>query len=261
MRLFVLPQSFNGSDTVEISGRDYNYLIKVLRLKEGSPITGRDSEGNIWNLSVLTIKNNSCILQAQPADKALPTTDSLPENRPSNPIILYQCLPKGRKLDDIIRKATEIGAYAVVPVCSKNCVADFSNKEESKTQRYNTIVKEALQQSGSLIPTKVYSPIKIEDVPSDFQQRCTSLNTKGLGLFLHQCTVSDEQSDFVKSLQNHKGALALLIGSEGGFTDTECQSLLKAGFKAILLKTNILRCETAAVYAMAAAQTILESDF
>lgn len=263
MRLYLLPKSFNGSETIELTGKDYNYLINVLRLKEGHSLTGRDIDGHVWDLKILKISGKAVLLSAKKASQdseIKETTDSLPENRPKVPIILYQCIPKGRKLDDIVRKATEIGAYAIVPVSSRNCVADFTGKEESKTERLNTVVKEAIQQSGSLVPTKVCSPISIEEVPSDFFSRCKELNLKGTGIFLHQCTVAEDQSSLVESVANHPEIVALLVGSEGGFTDSECAALLDSGFKAVLLKTNILRCETASIYALAATQTLVETD-
>lgn len=263
MRLFLLPSSFDGSPTIELKGKDYNYLVNVLRLKEGSSVTGRDSEANVWNMKILSIRKNSVLLSTERSEEnedIKETTDSLPQNRPSVPIILYQCIPKGRKLDDIIRKATEIGVYAIIPVQSANCVADFTGKETSKTERYNTVVKEAIQQSGSLVPTKVFPPINISSVPSDFSKRCQALNLSGMGIFLHQCSVSENQSSLVASLREHPQAVALLIGSEGGFTDEECSLLLKENFRAVLLKTNILRCETASIYALSATQTLVETD-
>lgn len=266
MRLFVLPTSFNGSETFELKGKDYNYLVNVLRLKEGSFLTGRDSDGNVWDLKILKTSKSSVLLSSHPVssnENIKETTDALPQDRPSVPIVLYQCIPKGRKLDDIVRKATEIGAYAIVPVKSKNCVADFSGKEDSKTARYNTVVREAIQQSGSLMPTKVLPVIDIEQVPSHFASICKDLNieqSQTCGIFLHQCTASENQSSLVQSLSKHPKAVALVIGSEGGFTDSECSLLLDKGFKAVLLKTNILRCETASIYALSAAQTIVETN-
>lgn len=266
MRLFVLPDSFNGSETLELKGKDYNYLVNVLRLKEGSSLTGRDREGKAWDLKIIKTSKNSILLSAKPVssnEDIKATTDELPQDRPSVPIVLYQCIPKGRKLDDIVRKATEIGAYAIVPVKSKNCIADFSGKEDSKTTRYNTVVREAIQQSGSLVPTRILPPIDIEQVPSHFASVCRDLNiedSQACGIFLHQCKASEDQSSLIQSLCQHPKAVALAVGSEGGFTDSECSLLLEKGFKAVLLKTNILRCETASIYALSATQTLVETN-
>lgn len=263
MRLFLLPKTFNGENTLTLSGKEYNYLVRVLRLKEGQKIMGRDGKGDLWELTISQIDKdkNSCTLETKTSNKATEYTDALPQERPLKPIILYQCIPKGRKIDDIIKKATETGVQAIVLVNSENCVANIKGKEESKLSRFDSIVKEAIQQSGSLVPTIVDGPIEIKDIPRDLEERARG--NKTVGLVLHQCKIKEDQSDLPSTLskvKNFDGTTALLVGAEGGLTDKECQILLDAGFKAILLKTNILRCETASIYAIGAIQTLLETS-
>lgn len=259
MRIFVLPNTFDGSSSLSLTGKDYNYIVNVLRLTVGKSLTGRDRNGQIWNLTIEDISNKTCFLKAEPAQQACETTDTMPQDRPQCNIILYQCLPKGRKADDIVRKATETGVRQIVLVKSKNCVADLSGKEESRISRYDTIIKEAIQQSGSIVPTAIDGVLDISQVASDFEKRCKDLNTEGIGLLLHQCKLEKDQSNIVEVLKNFKGTVGILVGSEGGFTDAECADLLSKNFKAILLKTNILRCETASIYAIAAVQTLIET--
>ncbi|MCF0237008.1 MAG: 16S rRNA (uracil(1498)-N(3))-methyltransferase, partial [Sphaerochaetaceae bacterium] len=98
MRLFLLPSSFNNQNSIKLEGKDFNYIVKVLRMKEGQTIMGRDRDGGLWNLTIKTIEKNYCILCTQPSETLEEHTDALPEDRPLKPIILYQCLPKGRKL-------------------------------------------------------------------------------------------------------------------------------------------------------------------
>ncbi len=257
MRLFLLPKTFNGEPSILLTGKEYNYLVRALRLKEGQKLMGRDVKGSLWELTIAQITKSSCILEATPSKEATEFTDSLPEARPLKPIILYQCLPKGRKLDDIIKKATEAGVKTIVLVNSENCVANMNGKEASKLARFDSIIKEAIQQSGSMIPTTVEGPINIKDIPEDLKKRAKSEPT--LGLVLHQCKLEEDQSDLLSVVKGFVGTTALVVGSEGGLTDKECELLLEADFKAILLKTNILRCETASIYAIGAVQTILET--
>lgn len=257
MRLFLLPQTFKGEPVLEIAGKEYNYLVNALRLKEGQRIMGRDRSGALWDLSIESIGNGRCTLTAAPTQKETECTDALPQRRPLKPIILYQCLPKGRKADDIIKKATEAGVRSIVLVKSQNCIADISGKESSKLSRYDSIVKEAIQQSGSMVPTTVEGPIDISMVPQDLSNKANKAPT--LGLVLHQCELQENQSDLFETIKGFEGTTAIVVGPEGGLSNEECSILLGAGFKAILLKTNILRCETASIYAIGAIQTILES--
>ena len=124
MRLYLLPSSFSENMTsLEIRGKDYNYLINVLRLKKGQRLMGRDRNGGLWNLEITEVGKGCCVLSAEKADAIRAVTDNVPERAPLKPIVLYQCLPKGRKADDIIKKATEAGVRDIVLVKSRNCVA------------------------------------------------------------------------------------------------------------------------------------------
>lgn len=257
MRLYLLPQTFKGEGTVEIKGKDFNYLTRSLRLREGQKLTGRDRDGNLWDLCIDRVNRDSCLLSAVPAEKAEERTDALPQAAPLKPIVLYQCLPKGRKADDIIKKATEAGVRDIVLVNSRNCVANLEGKELSRLGRYDAMVTEAIQQSGSMVPTKVYGVIDLKDIPDDFEKR--SAGSQGLGLVLHQSRIENQNNDLLQCTKGFNGTVAIVVGPEGGLEEAECQMLLDRGFKAVLLKTNILRCETASIYAIGAIQTILES--
>lgn len=258
MRLFLLPKTFNNETSITLTGKDYNYIVNVLRLKKGQQISARDRNGNTYTLEILQSTGSSCTLSCQKSEKAEEFTDTLPQDRPQVPIVLYQCLPKGRKTDEIIKRATEIGVQRIVLVKSKNCVSDYSGKEESKLSRYDSIITEAVQQSGSTVPTQAEGVIDISKVPEHFEQFCRSNNTQGLGLLFHQAKLKEDQLSLVKTLKGFNGSIAIVIGSEGGFTENECRDLLDKGFKSVLLKTNILRCETASIYAMSAVQTLVE---
>ncbi len=257
MRLFLLPRDFTGSNSLMLTGRDYNYLVNALRLKEGQDLMGRDRDGGLWDLRIEHIEKGRCTLSASRAQEARAVTDALPQQRELKPIILYQCLPKGRKADEIIKKATEAGVRAIVLVKSRNCVANLEGKEDSRLSRYDAIVTEAIQQSGSVVPTRVEGVINLKDIPQDLRRRSGDLPT--LGLVLHQVSLEQDQSDLCTCVRGFSGCTAILVGPEGGLEESECRYLMDRGFKAVLLKTNILRCETASIYAIGAIQTLLES--
>ena len=257
MRLFLLPSDFDKGSSLTLTGKDFNYLVRALRLKKGQELMGRDRDGGLWNLRIEEICKSSCILSVTPARELEEKTDALPQMRPLKPIVLYQCLPKGRKADEIIKKATEAGVQDIVLVKSRNCVADLEGKESSRLGRYDAIVTEAIQQSGSVVPTKVHGVLAFKDIPSDFSRRSEGL--PHLGIVLHQVKLSENQSDLFSCLKGFDGITAIVVGPEGGLEEEECSLLLDAGFRAVTLKTNILRCETASIYAIGAVQTILES--
>ncbi len=261
MRMYVLPPEFTGGPRLQVEGKEAHYLMRVLRMKEGSRFAGRDKNGALWDLEIISHGRNNCMLSCQPAgDSAIETADSLPSYEgPLPQLHLYQCLCKGKKMELIVRQATEIGANRVIPVQSKHSVVDFSKKEsdelEGKKDRLDSMVKEAIQQSGSSIMTLVEKTLPFLKIAEDW-------NGRGLALFFHQNCIDGQKTlvEVVSSYAREKGPqapIAIVIGPEGGLSDDEVLFLIKSGFTPILLKTNILRAETAATFALAAIQTLM----
>ncbi len=188
--------------------------------------------------------------------KAKVESDTLPFVKNLPRIHLLQCLCKGKKDETIIRQATEIGAVSITFVQSTFCVADLSQKSRKamagRWERYEAIVKEAVQQSGSALPTRITGQIlPIREVPSFCKD--------GLGIFFHQDPQGGQKG--LGELLHSEGRgkeIYLLVGSEGGLSDGECSLLKEGGMHPVLLGTNILRAETAAIYALAACQSLLE---
>lgn len=255
MRIFVLPPDFRRTDRYTIEGKDVHYLTKVLRLLEGESFTGRDAKGSFWDLTIITIRKNSCTLACRPLEKIESSTDALPVFRgPFPEIHLYQAICKGKKMEQIVRQATELGVTRIIPITSEFCVADISKKEKERVSRYESIVKEAVQQSGSPVVTEIATPLPLDKVPMDW-------NRRGTALLFHQVKV-DIQKDLHEILQLHRSKspqkpIAIVIGAEGGFSDREVEGLMEEEFLPVLLKTNILRAETAAIASIAIVQHFL----
>lgn len=258
MRVYVLPATFRGTEQFSVSGKDAHYLTRVLRMREGSCFAARDATGTFWDLTITAIDKGECRISCKLAGKdPAAVTDSLPSYRgPFPEIHLYQCLCKGKKMEQIIRQTTELGVTRIIPVSSEYCVVDISGKEEERRNKYGTVVKEALQQCGSSVMTTVADPIDISMIVSEWDNR-------GTAMVLHQVSVANQMS-LSELLETHveehpRAPIALVVGSEGGFSEKEVDSLVVGGFFPVLLKTNILRAETAAVVSVALAQQLLVS--
>ncbi len=261
MRMYVLPLEFSGEPQLQIEGKEAHYLMRVLRMKEGFRFAGRDKNGSLWDLEMISHGKGSCTLSCHPAgDVAIETADVLPSyNGPLPELHLYQCLCKGKKMEQIVRQATEIGTCRIIPVQSKHSVVDFSKKESDelgiKRDRLQSMVKEAIQQSGSSIMTCVEKTLPFHKIREDWSGR-------GLALFFHQDPIEGQKSlvEVVSSYAREKGSeapIAIVVGPEGGIADDEVLFLLQSGFTPVLLKTNILRAETATTFALAAIQTLM----
>lgn len=253
MRVFMLPPHYDGEDTIEIKGKDFHYLVNVLRLKEGSHITSRDKNGVFFELTITSISQTSLFVNSiKKEDSYSSSTDSLSAYRGYFPEIhLFQGLPKGKKIEGIIRQCSEIGITSITPLISTFCVADISKKEGNKITRYESIVKEALQQSSSPVMTRINNSVNIKDLMK-------SIKEPHRLLVLHQIPEENPVSLFstIKALisEDDKAPIYVAIGPEGGFSDQEIDSLLAQHAKRVFLNTNILRTETAAIVSVAIIQ-------
>ncbi len=256
MRVFLLPKSFSGQPSITLSGKDFHYLIHVLRYNEGSLFTGRALDGSLWSLLINQVDTDrgtctvSCSASPDQNLNSLPLIEHLPE------IQVYQCLLKGKKFDILLRQLVEIGISRIIPVQSEFTVPDLLSKNsQNKLRRWKQIRDEALQQSGSAVMTHIEQPLLFSSLPDDW-------SSYGLGIFFHHVPLHRESlKDIIVSYINTSVSphfpVSIVIGPEGGLSDIETAVLIKAGFKPAFLKTNILRAETAALYASACTQMIL----
>jgi 16S rRNA (uracil1498-N3)-methyltransferase len=259
MRQYLLPQSFRGEPSLYLEGKESQYLTKVLRLKVGQHILGRDKEGEVYQLTLMAIEKKGCMLSCKKqAARLVQSTDSLPAYQGSYPkLVLLQCLCKGKKEEQIVRQATELGVSTIALVQSRHCVVDLSDKKETALQarfdRLESQIKEAIQQSGSPIPTCLEKTvIPLSELPKWW-------NNQGLAIFFHQSSREKTQRTLSQLVNNHpmEKSIAVLIGPEGGFSEEECAFLEAHFFEPVLLRTNILRSETAGIYALSAIQVMM----
>ncbi len=240
MRLYLIPDSYDNSGQLILTGDQYHYLVRVLRYRIGFEFEGRDNYGRRFKLRVKELYGDRSVL----------TVESIISDKPELPdLVLYQCVCKGRKMDQIIRQASETGVARIVPVISDFSVAKIDDKNSGKSERWRKIIKEAIQQSGSMINTYLEVPVAIDNIPGiDDQDK--------LGLFFHQES-SVSPVSLHKYLNIQPRQISIVVGSEGGLSDREIEILYKYNYNPVYLKTNILRAETAALYAVSAVQTIL----
>ena len=137
-----MPHFFEkvSGDTVEITGENANHIVGALRMKVGEKIMLCD-DGRNYECELTEIGKG--LARA----KVLDCTMNYSE--PNVKITLYQCMPKGDKLELVIQKAVELGVERIVPVLSSRCVSrPDAKKAQKKNERYNKIALSACQQSG-----------------------------------------------------------------------------------------------------------------
>lgn len=240
MKQFLLSKNYNINEEIVITGPDLHYLKNVRRQKNGNIFFGIDPDGKQYRLLIVKKEKSRIILRVM--DKIKPCRKQIP-------VTLIQALPKGRKMDQIVRQATEAGINKIIPLLCRNIVTKFDKVDniERKLQRWGKIAKEAVQQSGSCIYPVIEKPLCINNL--------IDKKIGGLKLVFHQ---ERENNIALHSCLNEAvKEIHYLVGPEGGLEKDELKMLEDAGFLTVHLCETILRVETAALFALAAIKIIL----
>ena len=269
MRQLIIENKQIRKGLIELEGKDYRYLRQVLRVRPGDMISVRLPDGSLNNATVARVDEaeRRVVLQLC-ADTGKTITrgvqaDQLNASAAVNGALaveywLFQFLPRPQKFELIVRQATECGLSVIVPV-----IGEYTEKSSAqalagaKRERLDRIIKEARQQSGSPVETKVLEPVTLEQALDLWR---TSAGDQGDLAFV--LSERDDCSGKLRESVQKAGGLegikraAIAVGSEGGISPDEVKALEEKGlFQPIHFAVNILRCETAALYGIAAVQT------
>ncbi len=245
MKQFVLPSSFDGSFSVLLDEKDTHYLKNVLRVKVGAELKCTAPDGSVWRGIVSRFDEDGCTLELFPAGTEA-ERDAYTGSQ-STQVILYQSLIKGKNMDLIIRQAVEAGVAKVVPVESEYSQIRLKDFKDGKPDRWQRIIKEAMQQSGTSIHTTVETMIKVDGIPP--------VSPDETALFFHQSPM--ERKSIHQYLDGRFKRVSLFVGPEGGLSKKDIEILEAKGFKPVYLGENILRAETAALYATAIVKNLI----
>ncbi|MDC7226200.1 MAG: RsmE family RNA methyltransferase [Spirochaetales bacterium] len=250
MRQFVLPSGYSGEGSVRIEGADSKYILKVLRLGPGDSFPAVDHRGLRYSLEITASGSDYFTANCSPV--TVSTGNLAGTQNHKTRLILLQCLPKGKKLEIIIRQAVEAGVDLIIPVESEHSVALIKEERASrKTDRLRKIAEEAAQQSGNAGVPEILPAVKMPLLPKVLKNE----EADGLKLFFHQERLAKESLH--RYLNSDLDTVCILIGPEGGLSNEETDFLLATGFHPVYLGENVLRTETAAIYALGAVKTIL----
>ena len=243
----MLPVEYSGEPEVELEGEKAHYLVRVLRLGRDDSFPAIDAAGNHYHCTIRRLEP-TLVLRVQRKGAVI-------GDRPR--IRIVQSIPKGRKIDGVIRRCTEAGIAELQPVLSDHTVVRLTDEDvPGKLSRWKRIATEAVQQSGTPFPVTILPPKPLDRYLSEL-----SGSEKSLRLMLHQaplanCSlhryVAESDSEPVGAL-----SLELAVGPEGGFSERELAIFRSARYKPVYLGPQVLRTETAALYATAAIQIIL----
>jgi 16S rRNA (uracil1498-N3)-methyltransferase len=261
VKQFILNKIPDAENLVRLKNKDYRYLVRVKRLACGEYFPALLPDGEQALVQVLSIDRGILTGKCTPSKKNSMTTDKTEDGTAAEKqtaVVLLQALPKGEKMDLIVRQAAESGISRIVPFISEFSLVKKFDAKGQKFSRWQKIIKEARQQSGSAINTTVVPPLTIDEL---FKHWDTIHNNDTLGLLFHHQNIGLGKTTLHGCLVNVPKIAVLAVGPEGGFSDNEVSRFLEAGFKPLTIGDTILRTETAALFCAAALRTvILERD-
>jgi len=253
VKQFILKGGPDRDNIVRLENNDYRYLVRVRRLAVGEFFPALLPGGEETLVQVLSIDHGVLTGKCfSPAEAALPEASPLEAASQIPPIILFQALPKGEKMDLIVRQAAEGGITEVVPFVSEFSIAKASAGGQ-KFSRWERIIKEARQQSGSKTATSIRRPLTMNEL-FDYWKKLKETGALGL-LFHYQKGL--EQESLHGYLNSIPRIVVLAVGPEGGFSNLEVSLFLENGFKPMTVGNTILRTETAALYCAAVIKILL----
>ena len=230
------PITFKPDIEIILTADASQYLLKVLRLREGSPLIVFNGHGESYQGVLAQTSSKAATVKLQ--ERINEITES--------PLKIHIGLgiSKGERMDYAIQKLVETGAHSITPLVTEHTVVKLDAKrEQTRLQHWQGIITSACEQCGRSFLPQLHPVITASEWIVNVVSECKLV-------FDAQGTVN------LKSISPTPADVAILIGPEGGLSETEVDYAQRQGFKVARLGPRILRTETAAVAICAALQTL-----
>lgn len=227
-RLFAEPDRCKGSH-IELDESESRHAAQALRARVGDGFEVLDGAGHIFKCEVEALQKKSLRL------KIMARSDAA--YRPQN-ISLFQAVPKGKVMDWIVQKATELGVSRIVPVLTERTIVEI-DEDSAKVDKWRAIAIESIKQCGAPFLPQIEAPLP-------FPAALKRLTGLAFVAALHP-----QAGEIHEYIGRDKRPAQIWVGPEGDFTPAELESLVSAGAHPITLGPLILRCDTAAVTSIA----------
>lgn len=236
MARFFVPQRDITDGKARLQGGEFRHLQRVLRLREGDTLTLFDDAG---------VEHEGVILSLSPRVATVRILGSAAPARESPlAITLYQGVPKGRKMDLVVEKATELGVVAIVPFVSAFGTVSVA-AALTKRERWQRIALAAAKQSGRTVIPEIGAALAFPEVLT-----AAATKDRAFLFFEHAGAAPLPPAE----TERRAATAAVVVGPEGGFSADEVTRALNGGLVVCGLGPRVLRTETAALIATALVQ-------
>lgn len=231
-RFFVEPHQIDEeAHQIHITGSDVNHISNVLRMKTGEELWISDGSKYEYRCTIESFEPDEVLLHivySQEPEYELPCR-----------IYLFQGLPKADKMELIIQKAVELGAYEIIPVEIKRCVVKLDGRKSAKkTARWQQIAESAAKQSKRMLIPNVHEVLT-------FREALKYAESMDVRLVPYELARGMQETKEILAGIEPGQSVGIFIGPEGGFEEKEIEAAIEGGAKPITLGRRILRTETA----------------
>lgn len=236
-RFFV--ENIGDSQRLTIDGDESHHLLRVLRAKIGERIVVFDGRGGEHDAEVVGLGKSTLdvsILSTRNVERELP-----------HPLVVAVSLPKGDRQKVLIEKLVELGTTTLIPLIAERSVAQPTDQALTRLKK---IVIGASKQCGRNRLMKINEPLRVSDL---YEHSTESPKTS-----IVVCDPSGAQS--LRERLDHGIPDVIVIGPEGGFSESELKNARTKGIEVANLGPRVLRVETAALYAVVLIANHLEAE-
>lgn len=227
---FVTPSQVEGA-YIYIEGSDVNHMRNVLRMRVGEEVLVSDGNNRKYRCAIEEYREDKAVLaigQTMPVDTEL-----------SSEIYLFQGLPKQDKMELIVQKAVELGAYQIIPVAMRRSVVKLDQKRaDKKAARWQEIARSAAKQAGRGYIPKVASVM-------DYGEALAYASALDVLLIPYELAEGMDKTKEIIGTIKPGQSIGIFIGPEGGFEQEEVEMAKERGARPVTLGKRILRTETA----------------
>lgn len=229
-----IEETFN-TDTLQLDGPSHHYLAKVLRLTEGRELILFNGDGNNYSAIFETAAKRHCIIRI--IKKAKNNSES-----PLN-IHLGIGISRGERMDWVVQKTTELGIQNITPLFTERTEVKLQgDRLEKRIKHWQQVAISACEQAGRSCIPAIHQPIAYTDF----------ITTHNADL---KCVLHHRSAKNLETLTHTTPrTVALLIGPEGGLSDTEIDAALIQDYAPLTLGKRVLRTETAPIVALSLIQ-------